>query len=1473
MAFAVSAQTIPVLKQVKSAQTGLPVSGKRLIQKVPSLVEEDNALPNNLTAYVPNREVVGIYSVPMTFEEDFELLYSSPECVSTYSSVEADGVYYTVQYFYDDARGRMVTIRGVDSKTWEPLVTAEGTPGCCGIDTAFDPVTGRVYGCFMDDDMEGVVFGYIDFKEAYQPGKKVKRVKIADLDKTLYGVAIDADGKVYGITNNGDLYSVDKETGALTFIGATGLEDKYMTSATIDVRTGCMYYAVSNDGFGAIYEIDPATAKATYITQFSGNEELIGLYASKPLVEAEAPAAVTDISFSFHEDELKGTCTFTAPTSLYNGDPGSGELTYTVKGKHGNEVSKVLASGSTSFGNTLTFDIEVPEDGLYEFRTFVSNSIGDGAVNEVNMFVGHDTPKSPVLKSSVYANGKTTLVWSPVAESVNGGYILNTAMKYDVVRTNDGKTVAQGISDTSVVDEVGEVNELTPLYYSVTAYDGVKTSEPTLSPKLVAGVVDLPYVQSFESEDSFRFLTSIDSNEDEKTWAWSDMYEGTAKLAYTARWSSDDWLILPGMKLEKGKSYMLAFRPFGGDSFNTEKYEVRYGLAAVPESMTEEVLPVTEINNNKVKSEMVECFITPAETGVYYIGLHGVSEKLNFNLYIDDILVSEGLTVDSPRPVTLLKVTTASEGKRTATISFKAPAEKMDGSPLSVVSEIRVVRDGQVIESLKDVVPGSDISVLDDKDLTIGSHEWSVVCFNGEAASRPVSAAAHVGFDLAVPVTDIVAVEGPEDCVVTVTWNPSVEDVRGNMLPEGAVTYTVYERHDLVNPLASGITDTGISCKINLPDGVQQAFCQFMVVPVTEAGENYDGQMSVAIPVGRPFDCPYIESFPDQDASYPLGIMSADNQNMRWGVYDSGMFLDATGAPINVYDDDHGMAVFFGIDAGCTADMLSPKLRLPSENPLLSFYFYPLSASDANEIHVFVKCDGVEKELGMVVMHETGSALQWNRAALQLSDYAGKVVSLRFNGIVRTHSRSFMDRIQVAKGADNDLAVTAISAPGAVRPGIPFEVAVDVANYGARMAENYTVDLILDGRTVECCPGIPVAPGEKVTVNVRTLLSAIGDVENQYYARVNIEGDEDNGNDLSESVLVRLRRNPYPPVTDIEASRLDEGVMLSWSEPDINGLVYEEYEETFESGDDWSFDFDGWTFIDLDGGVMGAFDNVQIPDMTSADTQTNFFVFNASNPNFSETYDAHSGTKYLAVVYNYNQVQNNDWAISPLLCGVAQEISFYAKSYHYQYLEDIEVLYTTEDFDPEDFNPGKFVSVGVESQIEPNWKRYRFQLPEGAKHFAIRCISNDAMLLMVDDVTYIPDAGAESIAHMGYNVYRDGELLNEAFIEEVEYLDTDCDNEAHTYQVTAIYDLGESVPAEITIDSTSVERLAAEGISLSVEDGAIVVSGADGRQITVADLSGRIVYSGIGSSITVIALPGGIYVVTADSTSGKFRIR
>lgn len=1460
---------VPVQNPVKVPAGNIQMlsQGKQM-HKVPSLAPVKER-PNNLTAYVPNKEIPGVYRLPMTYDDDFELLYGNEYFVSNYSAVEANGVFYTTEYVQDEYIGEVVMISGYDSKTWDPVMTLMGTPGCCGIDTAYDPVTGRVYGCFMNDDMTGTVFGYIDYAKS---DLMVERVKIADLDKVLYGVAIDAEGKVYGITNNGDLYSVNKETGELTFIGETGLEDTYMTSATIDLRTGKMYYAVSADNFGAMYEVNPVTAESSFIFQFFDNEEIIGLYAAKPLVEEDAPAAVQNLSIAFDKDATKGTFSFTAPVTLYNGNPSSGELSYTIRVKRGDAPTEVLASGNTAFGENVSCEVDVVSDGICEFWIYVTNGVGDGKITKETMFVGHDIPVSPTVKTS-YSDGRSTLSWNPVTVSVNGGYIDVDNIAYTVVRTTDGKVVADAIKETSFVDILGDVDELVEVRYEVTASDGVKSSEPTLSSPLIAGTVKLPYSQSFDDADSFSYLTCLDANEDEKTWAWSDMYGGAAKLAYAPRWASDDWLVLPGMKLEEGKSYLISFRPFSGDAYNEEMYEVKYGTAVDIESMTEEIIPPTKLQVKCDMAEMVEAYIVPSATRVYYIGFHGMSEKDRFNVYIDDISVSAGLTVGSPKAVSDFKVEAAMEGVCAATLSFKAPEETMNGEPLANLSKIEIIRDGSLIATIEHVAPGEEITFVDDKDLSIGTHEWTVMAYNGSEPSLAATASAHIGFDYARPVTNIKAVEGPEYGQVTVTWDPVTEDVRGNLLPAGAVTYTVYERHDLETPLAAGITETSLYSQMQLPEGVQQSFLQFMVIPVTDAGENYDGNMSMAIPVGKPFDCPYVESFPNRDASYPLGIMSDNNEIMRWGVYDSTSFRDPSGEYIQVYDNDGGMAVCFGLDPGCFADMLTPKIQLPEENPELSFYFYPMADTDVNELHVFVKCQEEEKEVGMVVMNTTGPSLQWNRVAMQLREYAGKVITLRFRGIVQSHTRMFMDHVSVARGADNDLAVTSINAPSSVRPGREFDVEVCIANYGAKKAENYTVDILCNGVEILSQKGTAIEPGEKTLVKVTTMLNALDDEENIYYAVVSLPDDEEGGNDISADAVVVLRNNPYPPVSGLQGVAGENGISLSWNEPDINDMSYEEYEENFETGEDWQFEFSGWTFIDRDGGVMGAFDMVQIPDMTPADTETNFFVFNCAGTNFPETWDAHSGTKYLACIYNYNEVQNDDWAISPRLFGKEQEISFYAKSYNYNYLEDFEVLYTTEDFDADNFDASKFISVGKKMQIESNWKKYTFQLPDGAKYFAIRCISNDAMMLMIDDVTYIPDAGADGIAHMGYNVYRDGERINSAFVEEASYFDPVAVGSDHTYHVTAVYDLGESVPTKIFVGGNSVEELLADGITVEILEGAIAINGAEGRRIVVSDMEGKVVFAGIGSERTVVPVSKGIYAISAEDDTRKVNVK
>jgi hypothetical protein len=68
-------------------------------------------------------------------------------------------------------------------------------------------------------------------------------------------------------------------------------------------------------------------------------------------------------------------------------------------------------------------------------------------------------------------------------------------------------------------------------------------------------------------------------------------------------------------------------------------------------------------------------------------------------------------------------------------------------------------------------------------------------------------------------------------------------------------------------------------------------------------------------------------------------------------------------------------------------------------------------------------------------------------------------------------------------------------------------------------------------------------------------------------------------------------------------------------------------------------------------------------------------------------------------------------------------------------------------------------------------------------------------------------AGSYALELSGYNVYRDGEQINSnGLVTESEYIDPALESGIYSYQVTAVYDLGESLPAgpvEVLIESGS----------------------------------------------------------------------
>ena len=112
-----------------------------------------------------------------------------------------------------------------------------GKMGIQALDMAYDPLYDKVYGIFYNGT--SYKLGTIDLETL--------RVTYISKEGWLYGapncLAINSKGELYGIDAGGSVYKIDKETGALTTIGSTGVVgQRRMQSATFDLRTDKLYW-------------------------------------------------------------------------------------------------------------------------------------------------------------------------------------------------------------------------------------------------------------------------------------------------------------------------------------------------------------------------------------------------------------------------------------------------------------------------------------------------------------------------------------------------------------------------------------------------------------------------------------------------------------------------------------------------------------------------------------------------------------------------------------------------------------------------------------------------------------------------------------------------------------------------------------------------------------------------------------------------------------------------------------------------------------------------------------------------------------------------------------------------------------------------------------------------------------------------------------------------------------------------------
>ena len=296
-----------------------------------------------------------------------------------------------------------------------------------------------------------------------------------------------------------------------------------------------------------------------------------------------------------------------------------------------------------------------------------------------------------------------------------------------------------------------------------------------------------------------------------------------------------------------------------------------------------------------------------------------------------------------------------------------------------------------------------------------------------------------------------------------------------------------------------------------------------------------------------------------------------------------------------------------------------------------------------------------------------------------------------------------------------------------------------------------------------------------------------------------------------------------------------------------------------------------WTFVDVDGQPVGGIDNtsggtLNIPNIIGGLTPASFFVFDSSLPQFGSVLAAYSGDKYLAAMYRADDGETDDWAISPLLTGDAQRISFVAKSLSSaaEEAEHIQVLYSTTGTQIADFK-----AISDFRSVPSSWTKMTYNLPAGTKYFAIRSSSTGSFMLMIDDITYTPAVDLEEYKVIGYPVYREAVRHNSDIVTEKAYHDAEGEDD-HTYVVTAVYENKGESGASSAARLSGLESVMMK-FNVSVKDGSILISGVSDEEVSVTALNGMNIHTGHGDA--KITVTNGVYLVKVGKAVIKVLVK
>ena len=1095
-------------------------------------------------------------------------------------------------------------------------------------------------------------------------------------------------------------------------------------------------------------------------------------------------------------------------------------------------TTEVIPATDVTEKDFITYENEqvtVPETGYYyigihaisdpdEFKLFVKNFVVEAgldpaapaAVDNFNVAAADG-----VLEATISFNAPTKTIGGQNLDDLDG-----IIVKRDGNVIKDLKDVTPGVS----YEYVDNADDLTMgnHTYQVIAYNaagsGAKSEEKTV---FLSAVLSVPTTFDLTKKDVFEIFQVIDANDDEKTWKWSESY-GTY-YSYSSSLAADDYLVSAPVKFEAGKSYRVVVTANCADADYPEAFRVLVGKEATVAGLNTLIADTTWVATEEAESNEAE--FTATEDGTYYVAIQAVSPANMWRLNISSLAIVKGAEPTAPAAVTEFAAVAGEKGALEVNVSFNAPAKAVNGTDLTDNLTINVLRDGEVVKTFEAAAPGSSLNWKDENVEQSKTYVYQVVASNASGAGlKSDKVSVYVGFDVPADLANLTATDNATS--IKFAWDKVGEvGATGGYVNPAAVDYEVWslkivesmfgQSLDYDQLLASETDKDNYVLAENTDEG-EQNYKYWAVQPVNVAGVGTPAVASML--VGAPYTLPFFESFTGSAFHYIWDYSS-----------NAGIFVSEESS-----DDDAVALQLTALDEPGTVDIFTGKVSLKNAaNPTLLF---DVKSATISKISVI---GSVEGGAFTAIKADAPVTSEYTTIKVPLNDLKdARFVQLGFsadfaNATIEdidweTYEYVYtwgdllnIDNIRIVDLYEHDVEV-ALNAPASVVAGSAAKLQVKVSNNAENAANGFTLKLTAGEKEIyNKTFNEALKPFSSIDVEAAfetTVFDEAGDVT--LTAEVVYENDLNPDNNADEAVITVKEPTATAPsnlVAEQTAEQAEKGeVTLTWTAP-AEGAAQEVTEDftAYENGANETGMVGEWTLVNANGKTKGSlFKDLELANdgLAKAWQVFNPEAYGITNPSFNGPNGSLSES-YLISGYNLEgqtYPDNDDWLISPVLTGIAQEISFDISALDVQYgPSSYEVLASSTDTEL-----ASFTKVAGAELTTAGWGKVTAQLPEGTKFFAIRNTTpgDGALCVALGNIKY-QKGGAKAES---FNIYVDATAAGNTTEATAILKELAAGN--HVFAVTAVYANGaESKPVTATLDVTNaINEILSSGKSFTI---------------------------------------------------------